>query len=123
MFSQETLRDMVQDCNLNFLLGSGLSSPYLKVLGNIETLLSELSARDSISPEVVLMVRSALYKRYFDGSLAKNPVILEPDAEARRILDEYCRFLKVVSTLLLNRKSTILNKEANLFTTNVDIFL
>jgi hypothetical protein len=34
----EQIKNVIQDCNLNFLLGSGLSSPYLKTLGNIETL-------------------------------------------------------------------------------------
>ena len=36
------LKETIQDCNINFLLGSGLSFPYLKTLGNIEALLTDL---------------------------------------------------------------------------------
>jgi hypothetical protein len=32
----ERIRNVVQDGNLNFLLGSGLSRPFLATLGNIE---------------------------------------------------------------------------------------
>jgi hypothetical protein len=38
----EKLKDTLQDCNINFLLGSGLSCPYLQARGNIEVLLTEL---------------------------------------------------------------------------------
>ena len=123
MLSYEAMRDMVQDCSLNFLLGSGLSTPYLQTLGNIESLLTQLEARQSLSQEAATMVRASLYKRYFDGVLLRNPRILEPDAEVRPVLDNYCSFLKAISAILINRKSPILNKEVNLFTTNVDIFL
>ena len=29
-------KDIFQSCNINFLIGSGLSRPYLPTLGNIE---------------------------------------------------------------------------------------
>ena len=32
----ETLKDYVQSANINFLIGSGLSRPFLPTLGNIE---------------------------------------------------------------------------------------
>ena len=30
------LKDIVQDCNINFLTGAGLSTPYLSLLGQVE---------------------------------------------------------------------------------------
>ena len=43
--STTELKDVVQDCNINFLLGSGMSMPYLSTLGKIERFLTELSEK------------------------------------------------------------------------------
>ena len=37
------LIDRIQDSNINFLFGSGMSAGYLEILGNIENLLTELN--------------------------------------------------------------------------------
>lgn len=116
------LLEIVESCNLNFLLGSGLSSPYLTTLGSIETLLTELEAADP-PPSEKKLIRCSLFKAYFDGVMSNNCKLLANDTEARPVLDNYCDFIRTLGTILLMRKSTILGKEANLFTTNVDIFL
>jgi hypothetical protein len=118
----EEIRDVVQDSNLNFLIGSGLSSPYLRTLGNIEVLLTELG--DATCNEAQRkIIRCSLYKEYFDGVISGNPQILTPDKEAAAVLKNYTTFLKTINSILLSRKSTILGKEVNLFTTNIDVFL
>lgn len=116
------IKEIIQDCNLNFLLGSGLSCPYLNTLGSIEILLTLLAdkGKDSAKSEIV---RASLYKKYFEGALKKNLKIIESDADAGEVLAAYCDFLKIINSILLKRKSSILGKEANIFTTNVDIFL
>ena len=38
----EELKDTIQDCNINFLLGSCMSRPFLGTLGKIEVLLIEI---------------------------------------------------------------------------------
>jgi hypothetical protein len=116
------IRDIIQDCNLNFLLGSGLSAPYLKTLGTIESLLTEVEQRELPRDEVKL-IRASLYRKYFVDALAKNLGILTDDDGAGPILENYRQFVRLINSILLRRKSSILNKEANLFTTNVDIFL
>jgi hypothetical protein len=118
----DKLKDTIQDCNINFLLGSGLSCPFLKTLGKIESLLTDLETKvpDSNTREII---RASLYKRYFDDVIAKNPQILGPDAAARSVLEQYEKFLNCLNSILLKRKVTILSKEINLFTTNIDIFL
>lgn len=118
----DEIRDLVQDCNLNFLIGSGLSSPFLRTLGNIESLLTEL-ADAKCSEDERKIIRCSLYKQYFDGVISRNPEILESSAAARSVLNHYCTFLKTINSILLSRKSTILGKEVNLFTTNLDVFL
>ena len=116
------IKDIIQDCNLNFLLGSGLSSPYLKTLGAIESLLTEIDQRDLPAAQVRI-IRASLYKRYFEDVIAKNLGILAEDEDAKYVLDAYRDFVVSINSILLRRKSTILSKEANIFTTNIDVFL
>ena len=116
------LLETIESCNLNFLVGSGLSSPYLKTLGSIETLLTELELAKLPESETNL-IRCSLYKSFFDGVISKNREILKGDPDAESVFEGYLAFLKAIRTILLKRKSTILGKEVNIFTTNFDIFL
>jgi len=116
------IRDLIQDCNLNFLIGSGLSMPYLSTLGNIEVLLTELE-QDNATYEQKNLVRISLYKKFFESALAGNLDILTGNSDCAEVQRDYRNFLAEINNILLRRKSTILSKEVNLFTTNVDIFL
>lgn len=118
----DKLKDTIQDCNINFLLGSGLSSPYLTVLGNVEKLLTELDSAE-LEPTPKKVIRASIYKRYFDSVISKNLQILNGDEAAAAVLREYKNLLHCLNAILLKRKVTILSKEINLFTTNIDIFL
>jgi hypothetical protein len=121
-FMLERLVETFESCNINFLIGSGLSSPYLKTLGLIETLLTNLDAAE-LPEGQRRVIRCSLYKSYFEGVMWKNWKLLKEDPEAKDVMDGYLEFIKRISVILLKRKSTILGKEVNLFTTNVDIFL
>jgi hypothetical protein len=116
------MQSMIQDCNINLLVGSGLSNPYLATLGNIENLLTALSLK-SIDEATNKLVKVSLYKKFFDGVILNNIDILNNEAASIGILDNYKYLLKTFNSLLLKRKSTILNKQINIFTTNIDIFL
>lgn len=118
----EKLKDIIQDCNFNFLLGSGLSAPYLRTLGNIEILMTQLEASD-LSLDKNRIIRASLYKKYFEDVIVKNLSILESAKETDEIVGEYKRFLRNVNSILIKRKSSILTKECNIFTTNIDIFI
>jgi len=120
------LKDIVQDCNINFLLGSGMSMPYLSTLGKIEQLLTELAEKKEkgeITNDQEKIIRVSLYKNFFDGAILKNLDVLKKSSGTRDVLNHYKTFLKTLNLILLNRKSTILNRQVNLFTTNVDVFL
>lgn len=119
----DKIKDTIQDCNLNFLIGSGLSRPFLETLGDIEKLLTELESRDDIPVETKTLIRASIYKKYFDVVIKKNIDILASDPAAEDVSQHYTNFLKVINLVLLKRKVTLLSKEANLFTTNIDIFL
>jgi hypothetical protein len=116
------IRDTIQDCNLNVLVGSGLSSPYLKTLGQIEALLT-LVERSELANSAKRLIQCSLYRSYFEGVISKNCRILTDDPEAEPILNNYYDFLSTIRAILLRRKSTILGKEANVFTTNIDMFM
>ncbi len=118
----DRLKDVIQDCNLNFLLGSGLSMPYIRTLGNIEALLTEADKCSLPSPEAQI-VRCSLYKLYFEEVMLRNKAILAKDEAAAPVQAAYSGLLRTLNTILQRRKSSLLGKEINLFTTNVDIFL
>ncbi len=118
----ERLKDVIQDCNLNFLLGSGLSSPYLRTLGNIEVLLTHIE-QCALPDNQKEILRCSLYKLYFDDVMAKNLAILKSDAAAADNMRAYNGFLRTLNSILLRRRSSLLGKEINLFTTNIDVFI
>ena len=125
----DEIKSVIQDCNINFLIGSGLSSPYLSLLGKIEKLLTELSKKrekEEIRKEKEKIIRASLYKSFFDGAISKNISIISqgiPNEKMNKILNNYQNFIKTINTIVLNRKSSILSRQVNLFTTNFDVFL
>ena len=56
----DKLKNIVQDCNINFLFGSGMSASYLSVLGSIEVLLT--AANDIVDEEERRIIKASLYK-------------------------------------------------------------
>lgn len=116
------IRDSIQDCNINFLIGSGMSAPYLEILGNIENLLTALD-NTKLKNKDKKIIEASLYKKYFDGVISKNIDVLENDDPSKEVLDNYKKFLQLINSILLNRESTIVCKQVNVFTTNIDVFL
>ena len=115
------IKNVIQDCHLNFLIGSGMSAPYLVTLGNVEALLTEIETMNLPSPQREI-IRCSVYKQYFDGVIAKNLDVLVGSSDCEDILNEYKTFLKSLNAILLRRRNSLLGKEVNLFTTNIDIF-
>ena len=117
----EQIKNTIQDGNINLFLGSGLSYPFLSTLGNIELLLTECDSA-TIDENQRRIIRASLYRRYFTEVIDKNRLILKADPSAVAKLEEYTAFLRSWNSILLNRKNTLLSKEINIFTTNIDIF-
>jgi hypothetical protein len=115
------LKDIVQDCNINFLFGSGMSAEYLTTLGNIETLLTNVEKIENKEKKDI--IRVSLYKRYFDGVILNNLNILKEDLSTLSLMNNYKTFFEIFNKVLLERKSTLLSKQINIFTTNIDICL
>ena len=113
--AKKDLRTVVQSSHLNFLLGAGASSPFLPLLGNIEKELNDESKR-----------KKSIYKRYIRTVMLPNKKVIEKKINSgkyRQTKESYQEFFRTISQILLARKSTILSKQANIFTTNIDILM
>lgn len=114
----QELSECIQSSNLNFLLGAGACVPFLPLLGNIEKNLN--SSTDSKSKE-------AEYKKYFSEVMVPNKNILNDDLSTNKDFQDtkvaFENFFKTLSVIVIRRKSTILSKQINLFTTNIDILM
>lgn len=110
------LAEVIQSSNLNFLFGSGVSQPFLPVLRDIE---KKLNDADDAQKEGV-------YKEYLKDVMLPNKRIsekLENSTKYQETKKAYETFFQVMSQVLLKRKNTILSKQVNIFTTNIDVFI
>jgi len=118
------LKYYIQSANINFLYGSGTSRPYLSTLGSIEKWLTKLSEdRDHLSKDLCKVVESSIYKAYFDKVMAPNEYLPMHNPDCKTTIDNYKRLLTIWNSLLNKRHSRILNKQINLFTTNIDLLV
>jgi len=115
--SVERLRTIVQDSHLNFLLGAGTSAPYFEQLGAVEAVLSALGH----GSDEHRLARASVQGYFFEKVLLPNVALLAREDRAKPVIRSYSRFVGTLNRILLKRRSTILSKQANLFTTNVDM--
>ena len=114
----QELSEVIQSSNINFLLGAGASTPFLPLLGNIEQTLNNTKDYN---------VKETQYKKYFNEVMLPNKKIISnvliSDDNFQKTKSAYKNFFQVLSEIVLRRKSTILSKQVNLFTTNIDILM
>jgi len=118
--SVDRLRTIVQDAHLNFLVGAGTPSTFFGLLGNVEDALTQLTD-STASEDVQAIVRASIQAYFFDSVLAPNLKVIARDADAEKVLISYVKFIRTLNRILLKRHSSILAKQANVFTTNVDM--
>lgn len=119
----ETLKYYIQSANVNFLYGSGLSRPFLSVLGNIEKWLTELNEKRHAEGEKVefAIVEASILKLYFESVMFPN--VAPAGANYDATLAEYRRFLLSWNGLINKRCNRLVGKQVNMFTTNVDVMM
>lgn len=118
----DKLKSIIQSSHINFLLGSGLSCPYLSPLANIETWLTE--ANQIEDDKVRLLVQDNLFIRYVE--VVMKPCLCEYKIEGEKlneVQDAYDNFLSNWNYIMSRRSSNLLNKQVNIFTTNIDPFV
>lgn len=130
------LKEILQDCNINFLIGSGLSNPFFGTLGKIEEWLTELDEYD-LDEKLYGFIKASIYSSYFLIAMKDNIHISNFRCRTNQYFDEpkslkekatntylaYRDFLRMLNHILYRRNGSITNKQINLFTTNIDIFL
>lgn len=119
--SVEELRDIVQDAHLSFLLGAGASADLFKPLGDVENWLTYLAQDHDVENSTIKRIRASVYAYFFEGVIEPNASVVTEAPAANDVLDTYRSFLRTLNTLLVRRRSSILDKQINLFTTNVDL--
>jgi hypothetical protein len=109
------IKKTIASANINFLLGSGLSSPFLEILGDIENKLTT-----ETDPDEIIKIK----QEYFNKSISKNLVLVATPSYIYHPeeLGSYIDFYKLINQLVLKRESTLLSRQINVFTTNIDIF-
>lgn len=111
------LRKAVQSANLNFILGAGCSYPAISLLGNTESEIKELvDAGKSDEAEELIF---AFLKPFLKVCSKMRSC---PDDDITQTLKNYESFLSIVSGILLTNANNILRKQANVFSTNYDLF-
>ena len=134
-----------QDCNINFLIGSGCSTPFFGTLGNIEFWLVDLRSKlesGDIDQTTYNFIKSSLYRSYFEVAMYDNTSVLKfeyqnenyltidagdtpDDKKKKKLINTYLsyrNFFKRLNTLLYERRIKTVDKQINLFTSNIDIF-
>jgi NAD-dependent SIR2 family protein deacetylase len=113
------LKTYIQSANINFLLGSGLSKPYLDTLGDIEKWLTEL-ANQTIYDNVQKIIEASIYRAYFTKVILPNYNPDKSNTDYKSVIENYKNFLTVWNDIFNKRANKLLSKQLNIYTTNID---
>ena len=121
----DKLKNIIQSSHINFLFGAGLSRPYLTTLGDIETWLTECARIEN--NRVRQITEDNLKITYVEGVMKPCLDDISMDEKRKEDLQEveaaYQDFLKIWNHIISRRGSTLLSKQVNIFTTNIDPLL
>ena len=111
-----------QSSHINFLIGSGASTPAIEAAGNVEQDIQQLYESGNSGD-----IEKANRKKYEFLLGIQNPTNLllrnEPCCKIARTTANYRRLLNRIAQILHDRNTTLLSKQANIFTTNYDLFI
>ncbi|MCA6084999.1 SIR2 family protein [Candidatus Endomicrobiellum agilis] len=110
---KDKLIRMLQSCNLNFLVGSGCSTPGIELLGDIEQEINKLK-------EAGRKEEAENQSNKFKEKILNAHKDLNNKLET---VEEYRKFLDMLSRILHKRPNINIHKKANIFTTNYDLFI
>jgi len=128
------LSEMFASANINFLFGSGISKPYLPTLNNIEKDINDAKTDEDkaekykeylekvILPNINIALNDFTKEKCFEWKGVKWEVQGDPEDNYKKVYEDYQNFLKTLAQLILDRKTTVVGKQVNIFTTNIDIF-
>ncbi|MGJ5116977.1 SIR2 family protein [Bradyrhizobium oligotrophicum] len=117
------LESYFQSGNLNFLIGSGASFPAIQTAGNIESEINSLLAankEDEAAQKSLQFIKKISEANSKISTTAFGSSTLVP---FRKVKDSYTKFLSSIDRILFARKNILLARQANIFTTNYDVFI
>ena len=121
----DKLKNIIQSSHINFLFGAGLSRPYLTTLGDIETWLTDCATIENERERQI--TEDNLKITYVEGVMKPCLDDISMDEKRKEDLQEveaaYQDFLKIWNHIISRRGSTLLSKQVNIFTTNIDPLL
>ena len=120
----DKLTNIIQSSHINFLFGAGLSRPYLTTLGDIETWLTDCATIEN--GRVRQIAEDNLKITYVEGVMKPCLDAISMDEKPEKLQEveaAYRDFLKIWNHIISRRGSTLLSKQVNIFTTNIDPLL
>ena len=122
----DKIRKIAEVSHLSFLLGAGVSAPFILPLPKIEESMDR-AEENGKEKELIALKREFFTKvilpclniKAYSYSTDKNDAVKTDLTETYK---NYRLLLLETTKYLLSRKSTLLDKQVNIFTTNVDIF-
>lgn len=109
----------IQSAHLNFLFGSGASSPAIELAGTVEQEIDKCLARsqyDEANQQALEFIEDLEYQHQF------LPDDYTEGDDTDITLQNYVRFMQSIDRILFERKNILLPRQANIFTTNYDEF-
>lgn len=124
---QDYFERVFQSANINFLIGSGASLPAIRVLGTIEQDLQQL-INDEKEKEYFDMAAGFLSAVWLTHDCMLNrvngiPYLPTVISSVEQTQKNYDAFVSSLEKILTRRRTGLLPRRINVFTTNYDLFI
>lgn len=122
---------LFQSGNINFVFGSGASFPAIAIAGDVEKEIQKAldeGREDDANGFIYDLLKGVQnpFASYFSLPIpdnSKTPEQKKLEVETAKSLSQYVEFIARLEAILNERKSNLIAKQANIFTTNYDLFL
>lgn len=116
---RKQLARSLQSGNINFLIGSGASMPAIPVAGHVEQEIYALMENGNVDE-----ARSRMYEFLSAIQVPMNDLISgEANVPLAQTLVGYSNYIRIIEQILSERRTTLLSKQATIFTTNYDLLI
>jgi hypothetical protein len=116
---KQSLARCFQSARINFLIGSGASRPAIATAGTLEQEIADLAEAGDDAE-----ARQKIYKFMAGIQVPMNKLIKKSPSDANTETNAYYSdFLQIIETILAERRTSLLPKQATIFTTNYDLFI
>jgi hypothetical protein len=116
---RKLLTKTFQSGNINFLIGSGASNPAIQIAGDVEAEIDGLFKADKNDE-----ANKKIYEFLTNIQTSMNALIKgTANTNNGTVLNSYVEFIRALSKVLTERKTNLLPRQANIFTSNYDLFV